>query len=100
MILLLTEKGGNIRTWVSAGTVGFKGSRKTQPVAAERAAEELAKRALKLGYSTVEVKLTGMGSNKQYAVQALRAAGLNITALMDVTPIPYNGCRPKKRRRV
>lgn len=98
--VLLTERNGSIRACSSAGTVGFRGARKSQPVAAERAAEELAKKALKLGYSSVDVRLKGAGPNKQYAVQALRACGLNISSLADVTPIPYNGCRPPKRRRV
>lgn len=98
--ILLTERNGNIRAASSAGMSGFRGARKAQPVAAERAAEELAKKALKLGYTTVDVRLKGAGPNKQYAVQALRASGLNITSLADITPIPYNGCRPPKRRRV
>ena len=100
IIVTLTDKAGFIKTYTSAGQVGFRGARKSQPVAAERAAEELAKRALRLGYTTVQVKLKGPGNNKQYAVQSLHAAGLKITHLMDVTGIPYNGCRPPKKRRV
>lgn len=80
--------------------VGFKNARKSQPAAAEKAADELARRALTLGYSSVVVKLKGSGSNKQVAVQSLHAAGLRIKTLMDVTGIPYNGCRAPKRRRV
>ncbi len=100
IILTLTDMQGYIRATSSAGQAGYKGSRKSQPVAAERAAEELAKKALQLGYSSVQVRLKGPGSNKQYAVQSLAAAGLRITSLADVTPIPYNGCRPPKKRRV
>ncbi|KAG2447903.1 hypothetical protein HYH02_007357 [Chlamydomonas schloesseri] len=100
IILTLTDKQGLIKTYTSAGVVGFKGSRKSQPVAAEKAAEELARRALKLGYSSVQVRLKGAGTNKQYAVTSLAASGLTITSLADVTPIPYNGCRLPKKRRV
>ncbi|GLC38210.1 hypothetical protein PLESTB_001087500 [Pleodorina starrii] len=100
IILTLTDHQGFIKTYTSAGIVGFRGSRRSQPVAAERAAEELARRALKLGYSTVSIRLKGPGNTKQYAVQSLAAAGLQIKSLADVTPIPYNGCRPPKRRRV
>ncbi|KAG2430088.1 hypothetical protein HXX76_010187 [Chlamydomonas incerta] len=100
IILTLTDKQGLIKTYTSAGVVGFKGSRKSQPVAAEKAAEELARRALKLGYSSVQVRLKGAGSNKQYAITSLAASGLTITSLADVTPIPYNGCRLPKKRRV
>ncbi|GIL81453.1 hypothetical protein Vretimale_981 [Volvox reticuliferus] len=100
IILTLTDQQGFIKTYTSAGIVGFRGARRSQPVAAERAAEELARRALKLGYSTVSIRLKGPGNTKQYAVQSLAAAGLQITSLADVTPIPYNGCRLPKRRRV
>lgn len=82
------------------GTVGFKNARKSQPAAAEKVAEELAKRALNLGYGSVVVKMKGAGNNKQVAVQSLHAAGLGIKTLLDVTGIPYNGCRASKRRRV
>ncbi|KAG2497435.1 hypothetical protein HYH03_004590 [Edaphochlamys debaryana] len=100
IFITLTDKTGGIKAYTSAGIVGFRGSRKSQPLAAERAAEELAKRALNLGYGKVEVRLKGPGSNKQYAVASLAASGLTVTALADVTPTPYNGCRPPKRRRV
>eukprot|EP00955_Chlamydomonas_euryale_P115159 366332-Chlamydomonas_euryale.AAC.6 len=100
IFVTLTDAGGNVKAWTSAGTVGFKNARKSLPVAAEKAAEELARRALKLGYTSASVKLKGVGKNKQYAVQSLNAAGLHLTRLMDVTPIPYNGCRRPKRRRV
>lgn len=100
IILTLTDQKGFIKTYTSAGIVGFRGARRSQPVAAEQAAEELARRALKLGYSTVSVRLKGPGNTKQYAVQSLAASGLHISSLADVTPIPYNGCRLPKRRRV
>ncbi|MEW5307117.1 MAG: hypothetical protein WDW38_002189 [Sanguina aurantia] len=100
IFVTLTGGDGNIKAWASAGTMGFKNARKRQPIAAERAAEDVARKALKLGYVNVVVKIQGMGNNKQYAVQSLHSAGLRITQLMDVTPIPYNGCRPKKKRRV
>uniref|UniRef100_A0A7S3VJ66 30S ribosomal protein S11 n=1 Tax=Dunaliella tertiolecta TaxID=3047 RepID=A0A7S3VJ66_DUNTE len=100
IIVALTDNAGNLKSLVSAGHVGFKNARKSQPAAAEKAADELARRALNLGYSTVVVKMKGAGSNKQVAVQSLHAAGLRIKTLMDVTGIPYNGCRAPKRRRV
>lgn len=100
IILSLTDEQGNVKASVSAGAVGFRNARKTQPVAAEKAAEELAKRALKMGYRSVVVKMKGVGSNKTVAVQSLHASGLQIKTLMDVTAIPYNGCRLPKRRRV
>ncbi|KXZ46750.1 hypothetical protein GPECTOR_41g715 [Gonium pectorale] len=98
--LTLTDNDGLVKASVSAGVVGFRGSRKSQPAAAERAAEELARRALALGYGKVAVQLKGPGNTKQYAVQSLAAGGLVLTSLADVTPIPYNGCRQPKRRRV
>lgn len=98
-ILVLTDKQGQIKTWTSGGTVGFKNSGKSTPLAAEAAAAELARRALSKGFYSVVVKLKGAGRNKQYAVQALAANGVNVTQLQEVTAIPYNGCRlPKKRR--
>ena len=100
IILTLCDKSGNVKAWTSAATVGFRNARKSQPVAAEKAAEELARKALKAGYGSVAVKLNGTGGNKQYAVQSLHATGLRITQLMDVTPIPYNGCRPPAKRRL
>lgn len=100
MILTFTDASGRVLTWVSSGSVGFKNSRKGLPVAAEKAAEELARRVIKLGYATAAVKMKGIGNNKQYAVQSLAAAGLRLTQLMDVTPVPYNGCRRPKKRRV
>lgn len=100
MILSLTDTGGAVKAWTSAGSVGFKNARKSLPVAAEKAAEELAQKAIKLGYGSAEVKLKGVGNNKQYVVQSLGSSGLKLTKLMDVTPIPYNGCRRPKKRRI
>ncbi|GAX78320.1 hypothetical protein CEUSTIGMA_g5762.t1 [Chlamydomonas eustigma] len=100
VILSLTDSVGAVKAWTSAGSVGFKNARKSLPVAAEKAAEELAQKAIKLGYSSAEVKLKGVGNNKQYVVQSLGASGLKLTKLMDVTPIPYNGCRRPKKRRI
>jgi len=96
----LTDNYGNVITWASAGRVGFKGSRKSTPFAAQLAAENAAKAAMELGLRRVEVHLKGPGSGREAAVRSLQAAGLEITAIKDVTPIPHNGCRPPKRRRV
>lgn len=100
ILLALTDSQGKVKAQTSAGVVGFRNARKSLPVAAEKAADELAKRALKMGYGSVVVRLKGVGNNKQVALQALHAAGLRITALEEVTAIPYNGCRLPKRRRV
>ena len=99
-IITLSDKNGNAIGWASAGGVGFKGSRKSTPFAASQAAQKAAEDAMDRGLSTVEVRVKGPGGGREAAVRALRAAGLNITAIMDVTPIPHNGCRPPKRRRV
>mmetsp|Transcript_19414 Transcript_19414/g.42063 ORF Transcript_19414/g.42063 Transcript_19414/m.42063 type:complete len:229 (+) Transcript_19414:105-791(+) len=99
-LLSLTDTQGVVKTWTSCGTAGYRNARKSLPVATEKAAEELAKRALRMGYSQVVVKIKGVGANKQYAVGSLASTGLTITALQDVTPVPYNGCRRPKRRRV
>ena len=99
-IISLTDKFGNVISWASAGGVGFKGSRKNTPFAATQAAEKAAEEALALGLKTVEVRVKGPGSGREAAVRSLRATGLEITTIMDVTPIPHNGCRPPKRRRV
>jgi small subunit ribosomal protein S11 len=96
----VTDPSGNVLCGASAGTVGFKGSRKSTPFAAQRAAEEAASRAKKIGVSEVEVRVRGAGSGRESAVTALQAAGLRISAIEDVTPIPHDGCRPPKRRRV
>ena len=99
-IIVLTDNYGNVISWASAGRVGFKGSRKSTPFAAQLAAETAAKEAGELGLRRVEVLLKGPGSGREAAVRSLQAAGLEITAIKDVTPIPHNGCRPPKRRRV
>ena len=99
-IVTLTDKFGNAISWCSSGALGFKGSRKSTPFAATEAAKKVAVEAMALGLSTIEVRVKGPGGGREAAVRALRAAGLNITAIMDVTPIPHNGCRPSKKRRV
>ncbi|RMD94179.1 MAG: 30S ribosomal protein S11 [Calditrichaeota bacterium] len=99
-IISLTDPYGNVISWASAGKVGFKGSRKSTPFAAQLAAEAAAKEAIDLGLQRVEVLIKGPGAGRESAVRALQAAGLEITAIKDVTPIPHNGCRPPKRRRV
>jgi small subunit ribosomal protein S11 len=96
----LTDVYGNVISWASAGRVGFKGSRKSTPYAAQMAAESAAKEAKELGLQRVEVVVSGPGSGREAAVRSLQVAGLEITAIRDVTPIPHNGCRPPKKRRV
>jgi small subunit ribosomal protein S11 len=99
-IVTITDKSGACISWASAGKVGFKGSRKSTPFAAQTAAESSAKEAMALGLKKVEVLVKGPGVGREAAVRSLQAAGLEITAIRDVTPIPHNGCRPPKRRRV
>lgn len=99
-MITITDKGGETLAWNSAGTIGFKGSRKSTPFAATRAAEECASKVKKMGMQELEVHIRGSGSGREAAVTALQHAGLKITAVEDHTPIPHNGCRPKKRRRV
>ena len=99
-IITITDKNGNAIGWRSAGTLGFKGSRKSTPFAASQAAEELAKNVIDRGLTTVEVRVKGPGGGRESSIRSLRAAGLNITSITDMTPIPHNGCRPPKRRRV
>lgn len=99
-IITLTDVYGNVISWASAGKVGFKGSRKSTPFAAQVAAENAAKEAMDLGLMRVEVLIKGPGSGREAAVRSLQAAGLEIAAIRDMTPIPHNGCRPPKRRRV
>jgi small subunit ribosomal protein S11 len=86
--------------WASAGTIGFKGSRKSTPFAAQRAAESAAQKAVKMGVKQVEVQVKGPGSGRESAIRALQAAGLEVKGIDDVTPLPHNGCRPRKKRRV
>ena len=99
-IVTLTDTNGNALSWASAGGLGFRGSRKSTPFAAQRAAEQAAKAAMEHGLRTVEVFVKGPGSGREAAIRALQAAGLEVTSIKDVTPIPHNGCRPPKRRRV
>ena len=99
-IVTLTDLNGNSLSWASAGEMGFKGSRKSTPYAAQTAAETAAKAAMEHGLKTVEVYITGPGQGRESAIRALQTAGLEIVSIKDVTPIPHNGCRPPKRRRV
>lgn len=99
-MVMLTDMNGNAISWASAGQLGFKGSRKSTPFAAQEAAEEAAKKAMEHGLKTVEVYVKGPGSGRESAIRALETAGLQINMIKDVTPIPHNGCRPPKKRRV
>lgn len=99
-IVTITDANGDVLCWASAGTAGFKGSRKSTPFAAQRAAEMAAEKAKKLGMRELEVRVKGAGAGRESAITALQTAGLEIKAIADVTPIPHNGCRPPKRRRV
>lgn len=98
--ITITDAGGNAVAWGSAGKAGFKGSKKSTPFAATVAAEQAAREALSAGMKRVHVKVQGPGSGRESAIQALAAAGLTVKSIKDVTPIPHNGCRPPKRRRV
>lgn len=99
-IVTITDMGGNAVVWGSAGKAGFKGSKKSTPFAATVAAEQAAKEALQMGMKRVHVRVQGPGSGRESAMQALAAAGLAIRSIRDITPIPHNGCRPPKKRRV
>lgn len=99
-IVTITDKAGNTVSWASAGELGFKGSRKSTPYAAQSASEAAAKAAIDHGLKTVEVYVRGPGAGRESAIRALETVGLQITMIKDVTPIPHNGCRPPKRRRV
>ena len=99
-IVTITDMAGNAISWATAGELGFKGSRKSTPYAAQTAAEQAARLAMEHGMKTVEVYVKGPGAGRESAIRALATAGLNITLIRDVTPIPHNGCRPPKRRRV
>jgi small subunit ribosomal protein S11 len=99
-MITITDAQGNAISWSSAGAMGFKGSRKSTPYAAQVASEDAAKKAMDHGLKTVEVNVRGPGSGRESALRALQAAGLTVTSIRDVTPIPHNGCRPPKRRRV
>src|SRR3989304_8739201 len=99
-IVTVTDINGNVVVWSSSGNQGFKGSRKSTPFAAQRAAEVAAKKAIEHGMRQIDVYVKGPGSGRESAIRALQAAGLKINLIKDVTPIPHNGCRPPKRRRV
>ena len=99
-IVTISDLNGNAISWASAGEMGFRGSRKSTPFAAQTAAETAAKAAMEHGLKTVEVYVKGPGSGREAAIRALQATGLEVTMIKDVTPIPHNGCRPPKRRRV
>lgn len=99
-IVTITDVAGNALSWASAGGLGFRGSRKSTPFAAQMAAETAAKAAMEHGLKTVEVFVKGPGAGREAAIRALQAAGLEVNMIKDVTPIPHNGCRPPKRRRV
>jgi small subunit ribosomal protein S11 len=99
-IVTITDTAGNVITWSSAGNKGFKGSRKSTPFASQLAAEAAAKKAMEHGMRQVEVYVKGPGTGRESAIRSIQAAGLEIVAIKDVTPIPHNGCRPPKRRRV
>jgi len=99
-LVTLADKFGNVITWSSAGALGFKGSRKNTPFAATQAAQKAAEEAIGYGLVRVEVRVKGPGAGREAAVRALRTAGLGVTSILDVTPLPHNGCRPSKRRRV
>ena len=99
-VITVTDTKGETLCWSSAGTCGFKGSRKSTPFAGQMSAQQVAERAVKFGMKEVDVKVKGPGSGRESAITALQAAGLKIKSIEDVTPLPHNGCRPKKRRRV
>ena len=99
-IVMITDSHGNALAWSSAGALGFRGSRKSTPFAAQMAAEAATKVAMEHGLRTVDVTVKGPGSGREAAIRSLQAAGLEVTAIRDVTPVPHNGCRPPKRRRV
>jgi small subunit ribosomal protein S11 len=99
-IITITDPAGNAISWSSAGMMGFKGSRKSTPYAAQMAAEDAGRKAIEHGMRTLEVEVSGPGSGRESALRALQSVGLVVTSIRDVTPIPHNGCRPPKRRRV
>ena len=99
-MVTITDLNGEVLCWASAGTVGFKGTRKSTPFAAQRAAEQVAQAARRFGIVELEVRVKGPGSGRESAITSLQAAGMNIQSIEDVTPLPHNGCRPAKRRRV
>ncbi len=99
-IIAITDQSGNVLSWASAGNVGFKGSRKSTPFAAQMAAEQAARKAMEHGVRKVDVQVKGPGSGRETAIRSLQNTGIEVTGIKDVTPVPHNGCRPVKRRRV
>ncbi len=99
-IVTMTDTNGDVLCWATAGTVGFKGSRKSTPFAAQKAAELVAEKAAKFGVKEIEVRVKGPGSGRESAITGLQSSGLSIKAIEDITPLPHNGCRPPKKRRV
>ena len=99
-IITITDRQGNTLSWATSGGCGFRGSRKSTPFAAQIAAEDAVRKASEHGMRTLEVEVSGPGSGRESALRAIQAAGFNVTSIRDVTPIPHNGCRPRKRRRV
>ena len=99
-IVTITDKNGDVLCWSSAGSSGFKGSRKSTPYAAQRAAETATDKAIKFGVKEVEIKVKGPGSGRESAIQAVAATSVTVKAIEDITPLPHNGCRPRKKRRV
>ncbi len=99
-IISVTDTSGHIIAWDSAGTIGYKGSRKSTPFAAQRAAEKVAEKIRKMGVSDLEIRVKGPGSGRESAIRAFASSGIDIKSIEDVTPLPHNGCRPRKRRRV
>lgn len=99
-LITIADKAGNVLAWASAGTAGFKGSKKSTPFAATLAAEQVGREAFSMGVRRVTVRVRGPGSGRESAIQALASAGLHVTSIHDVTPLPHNGCRPPKKRRV
>ncbi len=99
-IITVTDARGQVLAWDSAGTIGYKGSRKSTPFAAQRAASKVAEKIRKMGVHELEVKVKGPGSGRESAIRSLASAGIDIKAIEDITPLPHNGCRPRKRRRV
>ncbi len=99
-IVTIADPNGDVLSWASSGTIGFKGSRKSTPFAAQRAAEKAADIAIKMGVKEIDVRVKGPGAGRESAIRSLQARGLKVKSIEDVTPLPHNGCRPRKRRRV
>jgi small subunit ribosomal protein S11 len=99
-IITITDSNGDTLCWDSGGTIGYKGSKKSTPYAAQRAAERVAEKAMKFGIRELEIRVKGPGSGRESAIRSLQASGLEIRAIEDATPLPHNGCRPRKKRRV